>query len=675
MNQAQDYEFNLWDDEDAGVSQSYPFVYGPDGQGEIHPAQDSQPGDANSEVEAQLGPSNADDSNGQPTDMAEFPGPSASAAFQDPTQPGVVSYAIPTVNTPLSEPVVSTSASNLATSTETIPSSPVSSTISTSRSLIPTTSALVAHTQTTTPISSHTTPHASLLSIASTTTQETRTESSGPITSIVIATPNLPRPTPSTAVQAFRHTPGFIVLIIFCILTFLGTLFASLSWLVRRHGRRKEDENWIGSLVYDEPTDHGGTSTIVERNNVSRQDLNELEKGKEPHWLAAPEDSGRAGVSMAPTRGWSLDVGTIEPGRTHATTAHPFVNTPMSGYSFATPAPAAFTPASSYHGFTPNPDYRRASVLQRGPPAVSDYDSYGIDGAGLTFRRDLAGTYLAPVTEQGQEHDHSDIVTPNPFQSDVNPDPHTRRPEAATVHDAASHLSYTYDRAGPFAITNLLPGDISSGSASLSSLVGARPRSLGLPSGRLDDPNPWKRYEGVENRGGVAGSGAEVDAADEGGRVVSVRSAVGRKVGGSDTTLKHEEEVDRFTPIPGLVPRRTRKTSRSVNQSLGAGRQARILQRLGSTSTTSTQVTTCSSDDGQFFSTRATSRRDTTSTWATTRSRSQGARGKKHDDKDENGGAGGAVMMKTRTMSGASSEWGSGELIRVLGLSGKKRTD
>ncbi|KAG9094009.1 hypothetical protein FRC07_011373, partial [Ceratobasidium sp. 392] len=44
MNRAQEYEFNLWDEEYSGVPQSYPFVYGPDGQGEIH-APASQPGE------------------------------------------------------------------------------------------------------------------------------------------------------------------------------------------------------------------------------------------------------------------------------------------------------------------------------------------------------------------------------------------------------------------------------------------------------------------------------------------------------------------------------------------------------------------------------------------------------------------------------------------------------
>jgi hypothetical protein len=45
MNQAQDYEFKLWDDESGESPHSYPFVYGADGGGEIHAAAASPPGE------------------------------------------------------------------------------------------------------------------------------------------------------------------------------------------------------------------------------------------------------------------------------------------------------------------------------------------------------------------------------------------------------------------------------------------------------------------------------------------------------------------------------------------------------------------------------------------------------------------------------------------------------
>ncbi|KAG9083155.1 hypothetical protein FS749_006258 [Ceratobasidium sp. UAMH 11750] len=334
----------------------------------------------------------------------------------------------------------------------------------------------------------------------------------------------------------------------------------------------------------------------------------------------------------------------------------------MSGYGFSgAPAPNPYTP-NSVHGFTPNPDYRRPSILQRGPPPVSDYDnSYGLDGGGLTFRRDQAlggGTYLAPITE------YTDLITPNPHSRlptpTPAPDPHTRAPDPALARDSASHYSYALDGAGPFAVTNLAPGDISSSTSLASFGTGGRARSLGLPAGRLDDPNPWKRYEGVKNRGGVAGGEASA-AGGEGGWVGTIRSglytAVGKIVGGNKDP-EDAEEKDKFTPIP----RPARNTSKSTTRSLAAGRQTRILQRLGSTGTTTT-TTTDSLDDGVVFSTRATSRRDTVSTWTSTRSRSARGGKKDGDDEDEGGGVGGVSEMRARVGSAASSEWGSGELV------------
>ncbi|KAG8721370.1 hypothetical protein FRC09_007989 [Ceratobasidium sp. 395] len=653
MNRAQDYEYKLWDDEYQGTPQSYPFVYGPDGQGEIRAPEVAQP---ESRVE---GPATAGESQSSAIDGSQS------------AKPGVVSYAIPTPVTTFSQqPIPSATLESPSSSADSSPSSS-SSPATLVQTSAPTLVVTHTFTQIQTPSSQVlTTPSSSRSSLQPSSTLLASPISVPPTTSILFATPTPPPPLPSTPAQAFRHTPGFIVLLILCLLVFLGTLFASLSWLFNRK-RRKEDENWIGTLVYDEPTTYGGgDSGIAEHKNVGQRGTLELEKGgdNEEHdgrqlGLGNAEDSGRAGVG---TGTWSSHNVLPGIGRTYTTTARQFTDTPMSGYGFSG-APNLYTPGS-VHGFTPNPDYRRPSILQRGPLPVSDYDnSYGLDGGGLTFRRDpaLGGTYLAPVTE------HADIITPNPYSR--SPTPHTRPPPPA--HDSASHYSYALDRAGPFAVTNLMPGDISSSASSASLAPGGRVRSLGLPTGRLDDPNPWKRYEGVENRGGVAGvdpnaaheAGSETG---EGGWVGTIRSglytAVGRIVGGSKRSegLDKEEEhqADKFTSIPEPVRRSTHQST--------ASRQSRILQRLDSTGTTNTAstVTVYSSDDGQVFSTRATSRRDTMSTWITTRSRS--ARGGKKEDKDEGGGEGGVSEMKARVASTTSSEWGSGDLVRVLGLQG-----
>ncbi|KAG8743838.1 hypothetical protein FRC10_011305 [Ceratobasidium sp. 414] len=681
MNRAQDYEFNLWDDDYNGTPPSYPFIYGPDGQGEIHAQSDDQASY----------PSTAGTSAERPTPSASGPQPSVTDGPQSQSvKPGVVSYAIPTPVTPLSQQAISSSTSDLVSSSASASPSPISSpSILVQASTTP----VVTHSPTpaqrpsslafTTPLP-ETSPQSS--PSPSPSTPLASPVSATPITSVVFATPTHPPPAPSTPAQAFRHTPGFIVLIILCLLVFLGTLFAALSWFLNRR-RRKDDENWIGSLVDDEPSDYGGGAT--EHKNIGRRDTSELEEGgdgEHPGTGEVGEDSGRAGVGASR---WLSDDVPAEPGRTY-TTAPQFMNTSMSGYGFSgAPASNVYTPGS-VHGFTPNPDYRRPSILQRGPPPVSGYDnSYGLDGGGLTFRRDpaIGGAYLAPVTE------YADIITPNPYSRSPtpHPDPHTRAPDPAltATRDSVSHYSYALDGAGPFAVTNLMPGDISS-SASLASLgAGGRAGSLGLPTGRLDDLNPWKRYEGVKSRGGAAGEGPGItreartagNEAGEGGWVGTIRSglymAVGKIVGGSkdpEGVDKAREEKDRFTFIPGPVPRQTRNTSKSTTRSLAASRQTRILQRLGSTGTTDTRsiasshVTAYSSDEGMLFSTRATSRRDTTSTRVTTRSWS--ARGGKKEDKDEGGGEGGVSEMKARVMSTASSEWGSGELVRVLGLEG-----
>ncbi|KAG9076456.1 hypothetical protein FRC06_009497, partial [Ceratobasidium sp. 370] len=619
--------------------------------------------------------------------------PSATDGSQSPqsTKPGVVSYAIPTRVTPLPQEAISSSTPTPVSSSATVSPSSISSPTIVVQATTP------VQTQPPTPAPRPSSPAFTSSALPETSPQPSLSPSTLlaasapaiPTTSVVFATPTHPPPAPSTAAQAFRHTPGFIVLIILCLLVFLGTLFTSLSWLINRR-RRREDENWIGTLVDDEPGDYGGG--VIEHENVGRKGTTELEKGGEGEGQDSRyfgtgeigEDSGRAGVGA---RRWLNNV-PMEPGRTYTTTPHQFMNTPMSGHGFSgAPVPNIYTPGS-VHGFAPNPEYRRPSVLQRGPPPVSDYDrSYGLDGGGLTFRRDpaLRGTHLAPVTE------YADIITPNPYSRSPTPhsDLHTRAPGPAltVARDAASHYSYALDGAGPFAVTNLMPGDISS-SASLTSLgTGGRARSLGLPTGRLDDPNPWKRYEGVKSRGGIAGGHPSTayetrTAGNETGEgwVGSIRSglytAVGRIVGGNKGPEGADKlaEKDRFTSIPGPVLRQTRDTSKSTTRSLAAGRQTRILQRLGSTGTTdarsiaSSHVTAYSSDEGLAFSTRATSRRDTISTWTTTRSRS--ARGGKKEDKDEGGGEGGVSEMEARVMSTASSEWGSGALVKVLGLEG-----
>lgn len=182
------------------------------------------------------------------------------------------------------------------------------------------------------------------------------------------------------------------------------------------------------------------------------------------------------------------------------------------------PGPSyGFMPATQ-HGLaaTPNPNaftHSHHSILQRGaPPPASDYGC-GLDGAGLTFRRDALGA--------GEYTTVEDIVTPNPYpQPDGNLNPHIdakvnarlQRLAPALTMSSPSHYSLGLDSTRPLAVTNLMPGDISGRTSATSLGLGAGlnlnssssglATSLGLPKSRLDDPNPWKRYEGVAGRGG-----------------------------------------------------------------------------------------------------------------------------------------------------------------------------
>ncbi|KAH7333691.1 hypothetical protein B0J17DRAFT_721576 [Rhizoctonia solani] len=340
-------------------------------------------------------------------------------------------------------------------------------------------------------------------------------------------------PTPSTtpAAQTFKEKHPYALYAAFglMILTFICVICASVAWIVRRRRRERqeaENQQWIGSVLSDES---------------DNKDARELERGRD---MVEP---GMAGIGAVHREA------TYPPLTPPLLSSWHFQDTPMPNNGNGTfGAHCEVTPA---HVHQP---WRHSSLLQRGGPAAIDGVHHGLDRGGLTFRQDLNGGLTFDPRGAG-----SHPVAPYP------------NPHAPLTFTSAAPSHYSYGGAGPFAVTNLMPGDISSrtsetslgrqtGRTNLDRLVppglgknasSGPARSLGLPTGPLDDPNPWRRYEGVENRGGA--SGAEGTDKGWGATIKSgIYSAVGRIVGGDGTSIAGSEETrpierekDRFTEL------------------------------------------------------------------------------------------------------------------------------
>ncbi|GAB1525370.1 hypothetical protein RhiTH_008530 [Rhizoctonia solani] len=363
------------------------------------------------------------------------------------------------------------------------------------------------------------------------------------VVEIITSVSLVPSPSVTSATQALKQKYPYALYVAFglVILILLCAICASIAWVLRRRRKRKEAENdlWIGSVLNDEPDGKDGY---------------ELEKGV---------DEGGPGMA---------GVGAVRREATYPPLTPPLLNT---WHSQDTPMPNNRNSTSgALYGFTPahvRQPWRYSSLLQRGGPAAIDGVHHGLDGGGLTFRQDPNGGLTLDTRGIGPE---GRVSYPNPH--------------AALASAAPSH--YSYGREGPFAVTNLMPGDISSrasetslgrqtSEASLTRLAppglrnndkGRPARPLGLPTGRLDDPNPWRRYEGVENRGGPMGTGNRVNDKGWGDALRSgIYSAVGRVVGVEETKLAEtkeaksaEQEKDRFTE---LVQRRYPRRERGAN--------------------------------------------------------------------------------------------------------------
>jgi hypothetical protein len=406
------------------------------------------------------------------------------------------------------------------------------------------------------------------------------------ITSLAI----LPSPSADTSSEQphrQRHTLALYIALAFCILVLFGITCASLSWIMRRRRRRREEAEgriWIGQVLNDEPND--------QLDMQGGEQMHELEK-------ASRENAG-PGVA---------GIGTGRGRRTYPTTP-PWHsrNAPIpDNGSFAVPPQGhGITPTSNGHAFIhTHPPWRHPSLLQRAAPTAIDDTYYGLDGGGLTFRQDAnggltfqpSGTRMYPNTGARMGRPvvdintaPEDIATPNPYpptdEASSYPNPYAnthvdplgqlqpRRPAPALTTMPTGVSYYSYKRAGPFEVTNLMPGDISSRTSETSQGMlaegGSVPpglgtgngnrrhaRSLGLPIGRLDDPNPWRRYEGVESRGGAMEANPSEESKGWGATIRSgIYSAVGRIIGttgeGGEEGVQgggqgSEKEKDRFT--------------------------------------------------------------------------------------------------------------------------------
>ncbi|CAE6434839.1 unnamed protein product [Rhizoctonia solani] len=413
--------------------------------------------------------------------------------------------------------------------------------VPTSTSSIEVTSITTTPTPSTTPTSSPVSPPTSMVIRSSSlvaavtvlATSETPSSTfSSTSSSIEVVTSVLPVPSSSTttAAQTLKEKRPYALYIAFglMILTFICVLCASVAWIIRRRRRERqeaENQQWIGSVLNDEPDD---------------KDAHQLERGRDM------ADPGMAGIGAV---------------RREAT--YPPLTPPLLSSWHLRDTPSANNGNGifgAHYGLTQarvHQPWRHSSLLQRGGPIAIDGVHHGLDGGGLTFRQDPNGGL---IFDPRGTSSHQVVSYPNPHAP------------LASTSAAPSH--YSYGGGGPFAVTNLLPGDISSRASETSlgragrinldqsippglgnNTSGGPARSLGLPIGPLDDPNPWRRYEGVENRGGMIGT----EDTDKGwGATIKpgIYSAVGRIVGndetkpiGSEETRPVEREKDRFTEL------------------------------------------------------------------------------------------------------------------------------
>ncbi|CAE6522186.1 unnamed protein product, partial [Rhizoctonia solani] len=399
---------------------------------------------------------------------------------------------ISTSSTAVSSTVTTTSSSTSSSIPTPTPIStpsiiPTPSPTVTSTSMVVRSSSLIAAI---TVLATSETPSTSFSSTTSSSTIEV-------ITSVTIVPPP---PTATTPIQVLKEKHPYALYVAFglIMLILFGIICASIAWIIRRRRRRKEqaeNQQWIGSVLDDEP-DH--------------MDVHELERGR---------DTVEPGVA---------GIGAVRRELTYPPLTPPllsswhFQDTPMPNHGLTT-----------HYGTTSHahPPWRHSSLLERSGPAT--------DGNGLTFRQDPNG---------GLTFDPRGI---GPTDAALYPNPHA---PPTSVSAAPSH--YSYGRAGPFAVTNLMPGDISSRTSETSLQTGRVPPGLeNIPArslGPLDDPSPWRRYQGTENRGGATGT--EENDKSWGATIRSgIYSAVGRIVGGDE--VKPEEtkpvarEKDRFTEL------------------------------------------------------------------------------------------------------------------------------
>ncbi|KAG8712264.1 hypothetical protein FRC11_000574 [Ceratobasidium sp. 423] len=548
--------------------------------------------------------------------------------------------------------------------------------------------------------------------------------SSSPV-EIITSVSLVPSPSTTSAVEALKVKYPYALYVAFglMVLILLCILCASIAWFVRRRRRKREEaenQQWIGSVLSDEPDD---------------KDVRELERGRDT------VEPGMAGVGAVHREATYPPLTPPLPSPWH------FRDTPMPNNGHGT--------FGNHYGFNPahiREPWGHSSLLQRGGPTAIDGIYHGLDSGGLTFRQDPNG---------GLTFDPRGIGS---HQVASYPNPHAPLTSASA---APSH--YSYGGTGPFAVTNLMPGDISSRASEtslgrqtnetnldrlvppgLGNYASSGPaRSLGLPTGRLDDPNPWRRYEGVENRGGAIGT----DDSDKGwGATIKsgIFSAVGRIVGGDETKAAGSEgtksigrEKDRYTELvrhrrprrewkadsdaassqcddvhagdhddkpdddtngpkvtvltdPGRAERGTHKSgdghpidwleheppqhmisdsrgwileespdgSRGKIHIVAAGARDRILRRLGSNASAATWTTVYSTDSDPVFSSESatTTRANTiaTSRRDTISTRKSGRVG----------------MDRSRELS-TTSDWGTPSMAKVLGISfgGRARHD
>ncbi|KAJ1300622.1 hypothetical protein OPQ81_002275 [Rhizoctonia solani] len=420
--------------------------------------------------------------------------------------------------TPTSSIEVPLTATTTSTPPTTSASSPISSPMNTA---IPTSSLVAA-------ITALATLEASSSSFSSTSSLSIEI-----ITSVSV----ISSPTTTSTVQAFKQNHPYALYVAFglMVLILLGVICTSIAWFVRRRRRRREqieNQQWIGSVLNNDPDD---------------KDIRELERG------GNPTEPGMAGI------------GTVQ-----REAAYPPLTPPLlSSWHFRdSPMPNnGSRNCDPHHGFHPvqiRQPWGHSSLLKRGGPTAIDRIHHGLDGGGLTFRQDPNGALTFDQRVIG------------PSEGASYPNPHGPFTSAAPSH-------YSYEGAGPFAVTNLMPGDISSRASetslgrqtsktnldrliplgSGSKVCSGSARSLGLPTGRRDDPNPWRRYEGVEDWGGAIG--AKETGKDWGATIRSgIHSAVGRIVGGDGTGAVGSAKIkpiergeDRFTEL--VRQRRPRK--------------------------------------------------------------------------------------------------------------------